>query len=153
MPLLYGVCFKYYQNQAKSEDAVMQIFESLITKLRQHEVQNFKPWLYSLARNHCLMDLRQSKKMITVDIDEYPEQADWDATAEIQLKEERLNQLEACLAQLSPEQSQCVRQFYLAKKCYQDIADDTGYELRKVKSYIQNGKRNLKICMERSEGQ
>jgi RNA polymerase sigma-70 factor (ECF subfamily) len=41
--------------------------------------------------------------------------------------------------------------FYLEQKCYKDIADLTGYDLNKVKSAIQNGKRNLKICMERKE--
>ncbi len=76
MPLLYGLCFKYYKDEAKSEDAVMQIFESLIKKLRVHEVSNFKSWLYTLARNHCLMDLRSANRINTVDIDDHLVESD-----------------------------------------------------------------------------
>lgn len=157
MPLLYGVCYKYYGNQAESEDAVMQIFEELIDKLRIHEVNNFKSWLYTLARNHCLMDLRKRKGMVMVDMDddtlsrqESVEQNDSELSSKQQV-EDQLNLMEACLKTLSEEQQLCVRLFYLEQKCYKDVADMTGFELGKVKSYIQNGKRNLKLCMERRQ--
>ncbi len=150
MPLVYGLCFKYFRDQAKSEDAVMQIFESLVTKLRQHEVLNFKPWLYTLARNHCLMSIRQTKHITTVEIDEAVEMAHQYDDSDVYFKEDQLNRLDACLNQLSEEQATCVRLFYLQKKYYKEIAELTGFEMSKVKSYIQNGKRNLKICMERS---
>ena len=154
MPLIYGLCFKYYKDEAKSEDAVMQIFESLITKLKVHEVNNFKSWLHTLARNHCLMDLRISNRMTTVDIDEYMVESDVFlqqlASGEI-IPEDRLALMEACLSELNDEQQQCIRLFYLEQKCYKEVAEITGYDLSKVKSYIQNGKRNLRICMERKE--
>jgi len=154
MPLVYGLCFKYYRHEAKSEDAVMQIFESLITKLRTHDVTHFKSWLYALARNHCLMDLRSANRINTVDIDEHLVESDAflhqnDSKADI--REEQLALLESCLETLNMEQQTCVRLFYLEQKCYKEVADITGYDLNKVKSYIQNGKRNLKICMEKNK--
>ena len=154
MPLIYGLCFKYYKDEAKSEDAVMQIFESLIAKLRVHEVSNFKSWLHTLARNHCLMDLRISNRMNTVDIDEYMVESDaflQQLASGDMIPEDRLALMETCLGELNDEQQQCIRLFYLDQKCYKEVSEITGYDLGKVKSYIQNGKRNLRICMERKE--
>jgi RNA polymerase sigma factor (sigma-70 family) len=56
--------------------------------------------------------------------------------------------LKKCIDQLKDEQKECIKLFYLEEKCYQEIAESTSYELKKVKSYIQNGKRNLRICMD-----
>ncbi len=154
MPLVYGLCFKYYKDEAKSEDAVMQIFESLITKLRAHEVTNFKSWLYTLARNHCLMDLRTANRIHTVAIDEHLVESDAFLHQQHSgggIPEEKLTLMESCLKTLNAEQQTCVRLFYLEQKCYKEVADITGYDLNKVKSHIQNGKRNLKICMEKDK--
>ena len=153
MPLVYGLCFKYYKEATKSEDAVMQIFEALITKLRSHEVTHFKSWLYTLARNHCLMDLRTANRINTVDIDDHLMESDTvlhQNNSKGVIQEEQLTLMESCLETLNTEQQTCVRLFYLEQKCYKDVADITGYDLSKVKSYIQNGKRNLKICMEKN---
>lgn len=155
MPLVYGVCFKYYKDPSRSEDAVMQIFESLIAKLRVHEVTNFKSWLYTVARNYCLMDLRADSKQQLVDIDTYQAESDniLRQYNDGDIQEDQLILMERCMDQLNEEQKQCIRLFYLEQKRYKDVAEITGYELRKVKSYIQNGKRNIRICMEqRKEG-
>lgn len=151
MHLIYGVCLKYLKDQAKSEDAVMQIFESLIKKLRIHQVDNFKSWLYTVARNHCLMQLRTSVKDI-VQIDSNIMESNHNSHLIIidDLQEEQLLLMEKCIEELKPEQQQTIRLFYLEEKCYRDIVDITGFDLKKVKSYIQNGKRNLKICMEKN---
>ena len=149
MPLLYGVCYKYLQGVDQSNDAVMQIFEEIIAKLRKHEVENFKSWLYVYTKNYCLMQLRKQKRTIQLDIDDHMFES------EVKLQEstdrwedEDFEKLEGCINRLNDEQQMCVRLFYLQQKCYKDIAEITGYELNKVKSAIQNGKRNLKICME-----
>src|SRR5690606_8547000 len=150
MSLLYGVCFKYFREQAASHDAVMQIFEQLVHKLRVHEVDNFKSWLYVFARNYCLMELRKQKGKMYVDIEDNMSESEQKLVKEDDGKwtEEDFDKVHECLASLSPEQAVCVRLFYLEQKCYKDIAEEAGYDLNKVKSYIQNGKRNLKICME-----
>lgn len=153
MPLVYGLCLKYYKNDAQSEDAVMQIFESLVKKLRIHEVSNFKSWLYTLARNHCLMDLRAINRQNIVDIDDHMLESDHilHRYHSNDVHEEQLVLMESCLNELNEEQQRCIRLFYLEQKCYKEVAELTGYDQNKVKSYIQNGKRNLKICMERKQ--
>lgn len=154
MPLIYGVCLKYYKDEAKSEDAVMQIFESLISKLRVHEVSNFKSWLHTLARNHCLMELRKANRVTTVDIEEHVVESDVFLHQQNEGErnpEEQLALMESCLETLSDEQRRCITLFYIEQKCYKDVAELTGYDLGQVKSYIQNGKRNLKICMEKKQ--
>jgi len=151
MHLIYGLCLKYLKDRSKSEDAVMQIFESLIKKLRVHRVDNFKSWLYSVARNHCLMQLRASGKDIVIIDDNFMESAEvLHQDSGIDEQEEQITLLEKCISELSPEQQQAVRLFYLDEKCYKDIVEITGFDMKKVKSYIQNGRRNLKICMERN---
>lgn len=154
MPLIYGVCLKYLKDEAKSEDAVMQIFEQLIKKLRIHTVTHFKSWLYSFARNYCLMELRASTRLSTVSIEENPFMENealehpFDGEDPLEMK---LDLMEKCMEHLNEEQRVCIHLFYLEQKCYKDIAAITGYDLVKVKSYIQNGKRNLKICMEKND--
>jgi RNA polymerase sigma factor (sigma-70 family) len=154
MPLVYGVCLKYFKDEENSKDAVMQIFELLITKLIDHEIKKFKSWLYVLSRNYCLMELRTSRKNTFIYIDEY-----FVETAPLlhrinndEDKETQLVALEKCIETLNHEQKLSVNLFYLQKKCYTEVAEHTGFDLNKVKSYIQNGKRNLKICLETQSG-
>ncbi|MGC3945847.1 MAG: sigma-70 family RNA polymerase sigma factor [Chryseolinea sp.] len=147
--MVYGVCLKYLKDREESKDAVMQIFEKLVTTARTHEVGHFKSWLYVTARNHCLMQLRSRKgkyfEEISPGIMENEPSPHPDEGPEM---EANLSKLENCIQKLVPEQQQCVSLFYLEQKCYKDIVSLTGYDDNKVKSYIQNGKRNLKICME-----
>lgn len=146
--LLLGVCMKYLKNEEEARDAVQQIFLKAIVELEKYEVTYIKSWLYTIARNHCLMQLRDKHKIVPVD--EKPEltaqETDKKAITE---KELTLQQLEAALEELSEEQKTCVTLFYLQKKSYQEIVSITGYSLSQVKSYIQNGKRNLKILVEK----
>ena len=151
MSLLYGVCFKYLEDADESQDAVMQIFEELISKLRVHEVESFKSWLYVFARNFCLMKLRKGKRNVHVDLEDHLSEMEQrlDTVDEKQWREEDFEKMEGCLQQLNKDQEVCVRMFYLEQQCYAAIADAAGFELAQVKSFIQNGKRNLKICMEK----
>jgi RNA polymerase sigma factor (sigma-70 family) len=150
MDLLYGVCLKYLKQPETAKDAVMQIFEELVAKLPKHEVDNFKSWLYTLAKNYCLMQLRTPKNIKTTEFNPDSMQLEEEMHLNgIQLKEENLQKLERCLETLSTEQKRSVELFYLQNKCYKEIAGETGIEWNKVRSFIQNGRRNLKICMEK----
>ena len=153
MDLVFGVCLKYFKEAERSKDAVMDIFDELNTKLRQHEVDNFKGWLHVLARNYCLMQLRSPRNMKTTEFNPAFMQSGQNThlNDEAFEKEENFKKLERCMEQLPVEQKQTVELFYLEKKCYNEIAEITGHEWSKVRSYIQNGKRNLKICMEEKQ--
>ena len=150
MDLVFGVCLKYFKDGEKSKDAVMEIYEELCKKLKLHEVDNFKGWLHVLARNYCLMQLRSPRNMKTTEFNADFMQSSQTSHLENEVleKEENFKKLEDCMGQLTAEQKQSIELFFLQKKCYTEIADITGYEWNKVRSYIQNGKRNLKICME-----
>jgi RNA polymerase sigma factor (sigma-70 family) len=149
MELVYGVCLKYLADPETAKDAVMQVFEELIIKLKKHEVDNFKSWLYTVAKNHCLMQLRsgKNKKTVSISPDLMQSGEEWHLNGELQ-KEEEFKKLERCLQTLSAEQQQTVELFYLQQKCYNEIVEQTGLDWKKVRSLIQNGRRNLKICME-----
>jgi len=150
--LVYGVCLKYLTNRDESKDAVNKIFELLITEIHKFDIKNFRSWLYVVTKNYCLMEIRKNKTekrrfekfsehyfMESTDyfhpIDDVPE-----STLEDQLKN--------CIEKLKEEQQQCIQLFYYEKKCYKEIASHLKIDELKVKSFIQNGKRNLKICIE-----
>jgi RNA polymerase sigma-70 factor (ECF subfamily) len=151
MTLVYGVCMKYLKDREESKDAVMQVFEKLTVSLKQHDVTHFKSWLYVTSRNHCLMALRAKKgrnfEEITADFMENEVLMHLQDEPEM---EANLTKLEKCMEHLVAEQKDCVSLFYLQQKCYKEIVQITGFDDNKVKSYIQNGKRNLKLCLERN---
>jgi RNA polymerase sigma factor (sigma-70 family) len=150
--LTFGVCLKYLKDREESRDAVMQIFEKLIVTLKEHEITVFKGWLYVTARNHCLMQIRSKKRKNFEELSPFLMETGGNGHQEQGSEIERdLKKLEKCMESLANEQKQCVELFYLKQKCYKEITESTGYDFKKVKSYIQNGKRNLKICMERNE--
>lgn len=151
MSLVYGLCLKYLKDREAAKDMTMQIFEKLLGRLKDQKVEHFKSWLYVLSKNECLMSLRKQKS-------QGHQIENGDAIMEIASAmhheteayplESDLTKLESCIDRLNIEQKACVRLFYLEKKCYQEVVDLTGFDLKKVKSYLQNGRRNLKICVE-----
>jgi len=151
MPLVYGVCLKYLQDEEQAKDAVMGIFEELISKAKRHDIKQFPAWLYAVSRNYCLMQLRSEKKVEIVSLDGLMESAPFLHHTDDN-REDVMTALEKCMEKLPKNQRQSVDLFYLKEKCYKEIADVMGFSLNEVKSYIQNGKRNLKICMEKSDG-
>ena len=149
MDVIYGVCLKYLKDAEQSKDAVINIYEELTHKLKKHEVEHFKSWLYTLARNHCLMQLRREKGKNTVEMQEsFMQSGEMMHPDEVLGKEGQLTAMEECMKQLSELQKTCVELFYLRGKCYNEICEQTGLEWNKVRSYIQNARRNLKLCMD-----
>jgi RNA polymerase sigma factor (sigma-70 family) len=151
--LVYGVCLKYLKNKDESKDAVLAIFENLLTGLKENEITNFKSWLYTVSKNHCLMHLRQQtrddQRLMTMHEENKELQKEPD---DHELTEKQLAQLDKAMNELKEEQRICVDLFYKQEKCYNEIAELTGYTLNQVKSYIQNGKRNLKIILTSGHG-
>lgn len=140
--LLLGVAMKYIKDKEKAQDAVQQVFEKVLTHLPEGEIYNFKGWLYILMRNHCLQLLRDKTHIMG---DEWLSNVAGETNGEdIQWKDYTLEQMEAALEELNAEQKEAIVLFYLKKQSYQQIMTRTGYSFEQVKSYIQNGKRNLK---------
>lgn len=149
--MCFTVCNKYFKNEEKANDAAMAVFEKLFTDLKKHEIKNFKSWLHSVCRNYCLMQLRKAEIIVPYDnvaeknedefmqIDTFLHQND---------KEEKLQELEKALEWLNDKQRECINLFYLKKKTYKEISEQTGYTVNDVRSQIQNGKRNLKITLQ-----
>lgn len=144
--LLLGVALKYLKEKDAAQDAVQAVFLKALTHLPQGEIQNFKGWLYILMRNHCLQILRDKTYIANEEVLNYVPAEDDERETHL-LKEVTLSRLEASLAHIPREQEQCIRMFYLQKKSYQQIQDSTGFTFAQVKSFIQNGKRNLRIIL------
>lgn len=148
--LVFGVCMKYFKNEAEAEDATMQIFEKLISDLKKHHVTTFKPWLHTVVKNFCMMEFR---KQSTLGKRQAEMNADFSSlmenTEEIhpETAEERefvLEHLKEGMDELKEEQRVCIELFYIKQCSYAEVSAVTGYSMKEVKSYIQNGKRNLK---------
>ena len=147
--LVMGTCMKYLKNEVESQDITMQIFEELHSKLLKHEINYFKSWLYMVTKNECFMFLRKSKSQNTTD---FSASYDVEQTIEdVQSKEKSLELLENAIEDLKPEQKRCVKLFYLEEKSYQQISAELNLSLMKVKSAIQNGKRNIKLQLEKQD--
>lgn len=150
MELVYGVCLKYLPDSETAKDAVMNIFEELVQKLHLHQVDNFKGWLYMVAKNHCLMQLRSRKNIKITELSATLVQTEENLHLNgVMEKEASLQNMEGCLETLPAEQKQCVELFYLQGKSYNEIVEVTGFDWKQVRSFIQNGRRNLKICMDK----
>jgi len=148
--LLLGVCMKYLKNEEEAKDSVQQVFLKVIQELHKYKVEYFKSWLYMVAKNHCLMKLREKQGKITTAInDRLIAQPDVETDLQSFLQNDHaLELMEVSLKELQTGQQQCVTLFYLQKKSYQQISAETGFSMLQVKSHIQNGKRNLKILIE-----
>ena len=148
--LVYGCCLKYLSDNEKAKDATMNIYYELVEKLKNHVVVNFKSWLYVLSKNHCLMELRKQKRNpVTVSASDFMQSEQFEHPENVFDKEEQLQSLTLCLDQLNEGQKESVRLFYMENKCYQEITAITGNDWNRVRSLIPNGRRNLKICMEK----
>jgi len=153
MHLVYGVCLKYLKDRDESMDAVMQIFEKLIIEIPRHNIENFRSWLHVVTKNHCLMHLRSEKS-------QNEKLSEWIIELENFVENDSLlhpiddensgleKDLEDCIERLKEDQKQCIRLFYFGNKCYNEIAESLVMDEKKVKSHLQNGKRNLKLCLE-----
>lgn len=152
--LVFGVCMKYLKDEDDSKDAVMLIFEKLLDDLKKYQIENFKSWLHTTAKNHCFMKLRsdQSVFLKTEELKkDYPVIMESDNELHLDNENENefyLSHLGKAVEQLNEEQRICIEMFYMHGKCYQEVAETTGYSTKQVKSYIQNGKRNLKIIIQ-----
>lgn len=148
--LLFGVCMKYLKHEEKAKDAVQQIFLKVIGELQRYKVEYFKSWLYMVARNHCFMNLRSAGIHFSEAVDEsFPiasEETDWQHHLD---KDKLLTAMEFSMDELKAEQKSCLILFYLEKKSYAEISKVTGFSILQIKSYIQNGKRNLKLLVEK----
>lgn len=148
--LLLGVCMKYLKDEDEARDCVQQVFLKVIQELHKYKVEYFKSWLYMVAKNYCLMRLRDKQGRIPAGLDNQPIAAPEETdTRKLQETDHTLDLMESALQELVTEQQQCVTLFYLQKKSYAEISSMTGFSMMQVKSYIQNGKRNLKILIEK----
>lgn len=154
IPMVYGVCLRYLRNTDDAGDAVMDIFEELTAKAGRYEIREFRPWLYVLTKNHCLQKLRRCHTELPEDIAapiveclDVVKMLDGDVGADDRAR------LEECMDKLPDKQRECIIKFFYDDKSYADIAAETLYPLKSVKSLLQNGKRNLKICLERGNNE
>lgn len=150
VPMIYGVALKYLKNEQDAQDAVMQIFEDLTAKKISASIRSFKLWLYVCVRNYCLMELRRRSSQLSFysdeDVNEFFDEFNPDRIREEAAKEKILLK---CIETLPEKQRISICRFYMEDRSYKDIEDATGFSLKLIKSLIQNGKRNLRLCLEK----
>jgi RNA polymerase sigma factor (sigma-70 family) len=147
--MLYGLCLKHLKDQDESSDAVYEIYEILLAKLSTHEVANFKSWLYRVASNYCVDKIRKNK-MNVVELSSQMQLTDfsYELIDDMHEKELILQKITYCMSTLNPNQKTSIDLFFFQEKSYQEISQDLNITWEQTRSLIQNGKRNLKNCME-----
>jgi RNA polymerase sigma factor (sigma-70 family) len=149
---IYAICRKYFKDEDEAKDTAMEVFEYLLVELKKYDIQTFKSWLARATSNFCLMRIRKTRS-IEGKAEEFKKNEaavmesshDLHPESEATEKELELQRLEAALGGLNVEQKTCIELFFLQGKSYEEVAQLTGYNFNQVKSFIQNGKRNLKI--------
>jgi|WetSurMetagenome_2_1015567.scaffolds.fasta_scaffold62290_1 RNA polymerase sigma-70 factor, ECF subfamily len=153
MHLVYGVCLKYLRDREESKDAVMQIFEKLVVEIPRHSIETFRNWLHVVTKNYCLMQLRSDKS-------QKEKLTEWINDSVVFMENSQIMHpidedggtlekgLADCIERLKGEQKECIRLFYFENRCYNEIALNLDLDEKKVKSHLQNAKRNLKLCLE-----
>lgn len=150
--LVFGLCLKHLKDVHDSEDTAYEIFEILLKKIPTNNITQFKSWLYRVTSNYCIDKIRKRKtnQIIYVD-DKFESFIDILDYNDSQEKEALLKKIDNCLSKLNEDQKTCIDLFYFQEKTYQDIALTLNISWSATRSYIQNGKRNLKICMENND--
>lgn len=151
IPLMYGLCLKYLKNQQDAKDAVVFLYEDLSIKIKKYEITNFRNWLFSVTKFYCFSLLKDKSNEITIDFNvDFMEFDKVDTLLEESEQDEfKIKALNECLSKLPEPQKVCIEAFYYNNKSYVEIVEDTNYNIKSVKSYIQNGRRNLKICLDK----
>lgn len=152
--LVLGLCIKYLKNRDDAKDATLSIFSKLLEDLKKHQISAFKSWLYVYSKNYCLMQLRKQQAVLKKELQIEESQLlimDFNESSHLIEKEKNLQLLESAINQLNTEQKVCIELFYLQNKSYKEVCDISGYDMNAVKSHIQNGKRNLKLLLEKSK--
>jgi len=152
--LVYGICLKYTKHKEESKDIAMNVFEKILSNLPSTEIQIFKKWLYITTKNQCLTHLRDRNNKVD-------QTADWEELEKksiivvenedflspiIEPSEEK--KIHAALMQLKPDQRTCMDLFFYKDMSYKEIEKKTGYTIKQIKSFLQNGKRKLKMILE-----
>ena len=148
--LVLGMCINYFKDRDVAKDMVLQIFEKLFDELKKREVENFKAWLTFVVRNYCISELRKMQAQANRNADyqyEVKSQTSEDENETLIEKEQKLEALGKAMNRLNPFQKKCIELFYFKNMTYTQIVEMTGYSVNEVKSYIQNGKRNLKMII------
>lgn len=145
--LLYGVGMKYLKDPERSKDTVMELFTALPGLLAKHEVKTFRPWVHAVMRNRCLMELRNVGRNIR--FADMPSDGTGEEREDQVLHEATLQQLELAIAELKDGQRECIKLFYIERLSYQEVSARTGLEVEHVRSHLQNGRRNLRLQLER----
>jgi RNA polymerase sigma factor (sigma-70 family) len=145
--LVYGVCVYYLNNRSDAKDAVLSIFEKLLNDLKVNEITNFKAWIHAVSRNYCLVQIRGKKRSTIrnhIFSNEFGNELSHQPEIDVIKDDGDYKEVYAAINKLNKEQKLCIMLFYLQNKSYNEIVISTGYTPDQVKSYIQNGKRNLK---------
>ena len=152
--LVFGVCLKYLANHNDSEDMTSLVFEKLLTKPPGEEVESFKAWLYKITVNECLGGVRKEQTRSKVEENfknleersqKFMENEGFARLISKGLPKGPEHDLEDLIEKLPKEQKQCLKLFYVKRLRYKAIATKLDIDERKVKSALQNGKRNLKM--------
>ena len=141
-----GLCYYYTRDVELSKDLTMDTFETYLKRGKKGPVINdIKSYLLGIARNLCMAHFKKSKRTQSIEesVLQFMEYEDENAPN----GEEVIDRLMMSMCKLTTDQRRCVELFFIKGCSYNQISKKLNFSYNEVKSFIQNGKRNLKKLM------
>ena len=148
MHLVYGLAFKYVKDPKQSQEIVYCIFKKLIKDIKRQEVRVFGNWLYNLSLDFCKQwrdrGRTESDQIVALGGStqtpvEFYDDKDDDSF------EEEISSMEDEVMRIKSQQEKCSQLFFKEQRCFQEIADITGWEVSEIKYHVKNAKRKTNI--------
>ncbi|MFQ5674351.1 MAG: RNA polymerase sigma factor [bacterium] len=147
---IFWHCLKMVGNEEDAKDLASETFIRTFDRIEDFKLgAPFCPWLMRIATNLCIDHLRKKNRYKFYKFDETHSAVAIQNESEPKQPMISGERIIEKLKKLKPLQKRCFCLFYIHNLTYKQIAELTGYPLGKVRSYIQNGKRNFKLLMEK----
>ena len=149
-PKLIYYTSKICGDEQKAEDVTTQAFMDAFDKIESYkrEKSQFSTWLFTIARNIALQDLKSTRKTMSLDVELDEEgttmkdfiQEEEDLTHIPDVIEMKANIMKKHISELKEPYKQVIEMREIQKMAYKDIADLLQENLSTIKSRIRNGR-------------
>jgi RNA polymerase sigma-70 factor (ECF subfamily) len=139
---VYRLALGYVRSPADAEDLAQEAFVRLWRALPLYDGRaSFSTWLYVIARNACLSELRRRGARPTTSLED--DAADPAAPAGMASPVDLRLDCETFLEMLEEPQRRIVRLFYLQERSYEQVAEMLDMPINTVRSHLHRARKRL----------
>jgi len=148
---VYAFCYKMLLDRAKAQDVMQETFLRVYeNRDRLMKTSAFKSWLFTIARNQCLNQIRQSHREVDLGQDIVERMPSSETPFTKMDKSEQVAFVTAFLHALKPEYREVLVLREYQNLSYEEIAAVTRNSISSVKSRLFKARRKLAEVMHQS---